>query len=174
MNNKSPISIFIVEDNPVFALAMKLEIETTFAQRPIKIMSFETGEACMKRFKEEKPQVVILDYNLNSKRPDAADGIKVMDWIKKENSETNVIMLTSEDNIDIAIRSFKHGATDYIVKTETKFKRITNALLNLFKMMKAREEVKQYKNQALGMFVCITAFILGVIAIQIFNPGMLR
>src|SRR4051812_42625427 len=108
MSKKNQTRIFIVEDNEVFRLALKGDIETAFPNKEIDIHSFETGELCMLEFKKEKPQVVILDYNLNSKHTDAANGINVLDWIKKEDKETNVIMLTSQDNIEIALKSFKH------------------------------------------------------------------
>src|ERR1035441_782872 len=132
MSNKNQINIFIVEDNKVFALALKAGIETTFANMSVKIQLFETGELCMAKFKDEKPPIVILDYHLNGTNPDAVDGIKVLDWIKKENSATNVIMLTADDKIEIAIKSFHHGASDYVVKTETKFNKINYSLLNIF------------------------------------------
>ena len=79
MNTKKQINIFIVDDNKVFTLALKADIETAFEKKPIKIHSFETGETCMEKFKEEKPQVVIVDYHLNSRYPDAANGIKILD-----------------------------------------------------------------------------------------------
>jgi DNA-binding NtrC family response regulator len=174
MNAKKPINIFIVEDNKVFLLALKADIESAFGNIPIKIHSFETGETCMKKFHDEKPQVVILDYNLNTKYPQAADGLKVLDWIKKEDADTNVIMLTSEDDIDIAVKSFKHGASDYVVKTETKFRKINYSLSNLFKMMEAKNDARKYKKVILGIVMCFTVFVVGVIAIQIFNPALLR
>jgi DNA-binding NarL/FixJ family response regulator len=167
MKTKNPINIFIVEDNEVFALALKANIETSFAKQPIKLFSFETGEA-MQNYKEEKPQVVILDYHLNSKLPDAADGIKVLDWIKKDSPETNVIMLTSNDNMDIAIKSFKHGASDYVVKTETQFMKINYSLLNLFKMVKAKSEAKRYKNVIRLFLYFIALQVAVIIAILIF------
>ena len=58
----------------------------------------------MEKFKEIKPQIVILDYHLNNRYPDAADGIQVLDWIKKENRDTNVVILTNDDNLEIAKR----------------------------------------------------------------------
>lgn len=102
MKKTNQKTIFIVEDNKVFTLALKADIESAFKNMPINIQSFETGEECMEKFKDENPQIVILDYNLNSQYPDAVDGIKVLDWIKKSNSETNVIMLTGDDSLDIA------------------------------------------------------------------------
>ncbi|MBC7863356.1 MAG: response regulator [Bacteroidia bacterium] len=94
MNAKKKVNIFIVEDNKVFTMALKTDIETAFSHLPLTIHTFEAGETCMEKFKEIKPEVVILDYHLNGKYYDAIDGIKVLDWIKKENTESNVIMLT--------------------------------------------------------------------------------
>jgi len=147
MNKRSQIKIFIVEDNNLFALALKKDIETAFAGKSIMIQSFETGETCIEKFNQEKPQVVILDYNLNSKYPNAANGIEVLDWIKNENDETFVIMLTSNDHIDIAIKSFQHGASDYVVKTETQFMKINYSLHNFFKIKEAMSDSIKYKTE---------------------------
>ena len=173
MSSEKKINIFLVEDNKVFTMALQADIETTFKNMPLKVHSFETGEACMEHFKHEKAEVVILDYNLNSKYPDAMDGIKILDWVKKENPETNVIMLTSEDNIDIASKSFKHGASDYVVKTETKFRKINYSLSNLFRVMEAKNEVKKYKRMVVMVFVWIAVLIVTIAVIKIVNPSLL-
>jgi two-component system, OmpR family, response regulator len=162
MRKKNQTSIFIVEDNEVYILALRANIESTFKNKHINIFSFETGEKCMLKFRDEKPQVVILDYHLNSKYPDAADGIEILDWIKKENQDTNVIMLTSDDKIDIAIKSFTHGASDYVVKTETQFMKINYSLQNLFKMIKSKSDAKRYKN-VIGLFLCFIGLQVAVV-----------
>lgn len=169
MNINNQINIFIVDDNKIYSLALKADIENAFEGMPIVIHLFETGEKCMEIFMEIRPQVVILDYNLNNKYPDAANGIKVLDWIKKENKETNVIMLTNDDNIDIALKSFHQGASDYIVKTETQFKKINYSLLNLFKMMEANSYATKYKHLFIGILLCTALLAGAVIAIQVFN-----
>src|ERR1017187_3516764 len=147
MDTTNQTNIFIVDDNKIFTLALKADIENAFVDMPVKVQSFETGEKCMEKFKEEQPQVVILDYHLNSKYPDAADGITVLDWIKKENNETNVIILTVDDNIDIALKSFQHGASDYVVKTATQFKKINFSLLNLFTRSEERRVGKECRSR---------------------------
>ena len=173
MSKENQTNIFIVEDNNVFTLALKADIETTFKNRSIKISSFETGEACMEQFKNEKADVVILDYNLNSQIPDAANGIKVLDWIKKESPDSSVIMLTSEDSVDIASKSFKHGASDYVVKTETKFRKINYSLANLFKVIEAKNEAKKYKRMMFTVFAWIVALLVTITIIKIVNPTLL-
>jgi len=169
-----PINIFIVDDNKVFALALKADIENTFKDMFIKIYSFETGEKCMNRFMQVMPELVILDYYLNTTYPEAVDGIEVLDWIKRENSETNVIMLTSDDNIDIALKSLKHGASDYIVKTETQFRKINYSLLNFFNIWKAKADARKYRRIVIALFLFIIIMIGGVILMQVFIPTPLK
>jgi DNA-binding NtrC family response regulator len=175
MDKKNKITIFIVDDNKVFTLALKSEIEVAFKDVcRIEVQAYETGEACMKKFNEEKPQIAILDYHLNSKNPAAADGIQVLDMIKKANKDTNVIILTSDDNIDIALKSFHHEASDYVVKTETKFKKINYSLFNLIKVSEAKDETKIYKYVSLLLSVFIALVVGAVVAITIIKPSLLK
>lgn len=174
MNTKKQNSIFIIEDNKVFSLAIKVDIEASFEKMPLHIQTFETGEACMKSFKEKNPQVVILDYHLNSINPKAADGIKVLDWIKKENPDTNVIMLSSDDDIEIAVKSLQHGAADYVVKTDTQFRKINYSLLNIFKMIAAKNEAKKYKMIASGVFIYFALMVFALIIVQKYYPALFR
>lgn len=172
--SKNQPNVFIIEDNNVFRMALKADIENTFTEKNIKIHLFETGEACKEQFKKVQPEVVILDYNLNSKIPNAINGIKVLGWIKKSNPETSVIMLTSEDDIDIALKSFHHGASDYVVKSETKFKKINYSLLNIFNTISAKSEAKKYRAMAIILSLSITLLIGGIVTIQYLEPNLLK
>lgn len=174
MNFKKQIDIFIVEDNKTFGLALKADIETAFVNMPIKLHSFITGETCMDKFELIKPQIVILDYHLDSKFTDAMDGIKVLDLMKKENSETYVIMLTGDDNIDIALKSYRHGACDYVVKSDTQFRKIIYSLFNILRTMEAKRDALRYKYMVFGMIIFIPLLIGIVITIQIFAPHIFR
>jgi serine phosphatase RsbU (regulator of sigma subunit) len=132
MSIDKEIKVFIVDDNRVFALALKAYITTAFEKRFIKVFSFETGEKCMERFAQETPEMVILDYSLNSRFDGAANGLKILEKIKKINSKTSVIMLTSNDQINTALESFHHGASDYVVKNEKPFEKINQSICRIF------------------------------------------
>ncbi len=174
MRNQNKHHLFIVEDNLLFNLALKADIETTFAKMAVKVHSFANGEECMKEFMAIRPHVVIVDYKLNSKRADAVDGIKVLDWIKSENPQTNVIILTSEDDVEIALKSFHHGAADYVVKTETKFNKINYSLYNLFRLIESKIEAKRYKHLSIGLIIAISLMIGVVATIQILQPEIFK
>jgi serine phosphatase RsbU (regulator of sigma subunit) len=132
VNTKKQIDIFIVDDNKIFTMAFKGAIEIAFEDREIKIHAFETGERCMESFMQVLPELVILDYHLNSNSPDAANGLEVLDKIKSNHKETSVIMLTGNDHIDIALKSFHHGASDYVVKTGNQFEKINHSISRIF------------------------------------------
>ena len=181
MGTKGQTNIFIVDDDKMFSLALKANIESSFENKPIKVHSFVTGETCMQKFNEEKPQIVILDFHLNSKYYDAEDGIQVLDWIKKANAETYVIIVTSDDNCNVALKSFEHGACDYVFKTETQLRKINYSLANLFKILDAKSEVQQYKNKTrtyrnmvFGIFLGLAILIGGLVAIQIIEPSLFK
>lgn len=181
MNTKGQTNIFIVDDDKMFSLALKANIESSFENKPIKVHSFVTGETCMQKFNEEQPQIVILDFHLNSKYYDAEDGIQVLDWIKKENAETNVIIVTSDDSCNVALKSFEHGACDYVFKTETQFRKINYSLANLFKIIdvnnearKHKNETRTYKNMFFGVVLCLAILVGGLLVIQIIEPSLLK
>lgn len=134
MDTSKPINIFIVDDSKIFILALKENIENAFKGIPHKIYVFETGEECLENILQVKPELVILDYNLNTEFPYAADGIEVLQWIKMENPQTNVIMLTTDDHIDVALNSFHLGASDYIVKTASQFEKINDSIANILSL----------------------------------------
>src|ERR1035437_1273034 len=132
MKTKKQTNIFIVDDNKIFALALKAYIETSFENMLIKIYLFETGEECIEKFMQLMPELVILDYTLNSKSSSAMDGLQVLDKIKNNTFETSIIMLTSNDHIDTALESFSHGAADYVIKSENQFKKINRSISKIF------------------------------------------
>ena len=112
MNKKNQINIFIVEDNEVFRLALKANIENFFANKPIKIHSFETGEACIEKFKKEKPSAVMLDILMPG-----MDGLEVLKKIRERDSKVPVFMITAFSNEERFKQANSYNASGFIVKT---------------------------------------------------------
>lgn len=167
MSTQKLINIFVVDDNEIFMLALKTDIETVFENTLLKVHLFETGEKCMEQFRQILPDLVILDFHLNTKYPKAANGLEVLKWIKNDNPETSVIMLTTEDNIDVAVKLLENGASDYIVKTETQFKKINYSLVNMLKIIETKEYEKKYMQSLTGFIICLTLLVTITIAVLI-------
>jgi len=138
--NEKQILIFLVDDDALFLKHMEIE----FAQntKP-KIQTFATGELCIKNL-SKNPDIIILEYHLNSIDKKAMNGLETLDRIKKVNAHIPVIMLSSQDKIGVAVDCMKHQAFDYIVKSETAFIRMLKAITTVFHYQKIEKALNWY------------------------------
>ncbi len=145
------ILLFIVDDDPLYTKALEHSISEKIPS--VKIKTFQTGEACLQQIKQ-KPDVVILDYYLDSKVSYAWNGLTILKQIKKLVPKTKVIMLSVQDSLDVAVKCIENGSFDYIPKSESAFVRINNVLLNIIKDINSNEKgMKPY--QVVGVIVII-------------------
>lgn len=70
--------------------------------------------ACLKLCQETKPDVLLLDVQME----EMDSGIQLIPKIKNINPDTKIIMLTIHEEDDFIIRIFELGASDYIIKTQ--------------------------------------------------------
>ena len=104
--------IFIVDDDEMLSMALE---DYLTRKIPHQVHIFSTGEECLEHLVDE-PDIVILDYNLNSVFKDAANGMKILEAIKKEDRSIRVIMLSSQEAYGTALQTITKGATEYIIK----------------------------------------------------------
>ncbi len=161
MRTQRRIDVVIIEDNKLFKLALKSHLEFAFIDRKIKVHIFGAGENSQERIKRDLTEIVILDYHLDSEIDGAADGIAVLDTIKKESPSTNVIMLTSETDMDIIVKSFQHGAYDYIIKNEFQFDKLKLSMGRIIDNIEKTDiEVKRKKKRDLLLMILIVLLSL--------------
>jgi DNA-binding NtrC family response regulator len=72
------------------------------------------------------------------------NGIETLDKIKAYNPDIPVVMLSSQDKIDVAISCMHHRAFDYVVKSETAFVRLQKIITTIFKYKKMEKELNWY------------------------------
>ncbi len=118
---KEKTKLFIVDDEPLLSEMLTDYLKEQYLG--FKIKSFATGEACLERL-HENPDAVILDYFLNSREKDAANGIDILKEIKKRNKSIPVIMLSSQESYAIATQTIMYGAVHYVIKGKDAFKEI--------------------------------------------------
>ena len=140
MNNNSKANIFVVDDD---AMYLKM-IEIEFNQYPgFKLETFATGEICIENLSHE-PDLIILDYHLDGIDKHAMDGLQTLDKIKEINPLIPVVMLSSQDNIEVAINCIHHKAFDYIVKSETAFLRLQKVISAILDHQRLEESIEWY------------------------------
>ena len=120
MTDNNKIRLFLVDDDAVY---LKL-LEIDFLQHAdFSIETFATGELCIENLSHQ-PDVIILDYLLNGIEKSAMNGIETLDKIKLFNPDIPVVILSSQDKIEVAVDCMHHLAYDYVVKSETAFMRL--------------------------------------------------
>jgi len=138
--NKEKIKLFLVDDDAVF---LKL-LEIDFLERADFIIeTFATGELCMANLSHD-PDVIILDYYLDGIDVTAMNGIETLDKIKAYNQDIPVIILSSQDKIEVAVNCMHHRAFDYVVKSETAFVRLQQIITTIFRYKKMEKELSWY------------------------------
>lgn len=168
MKTSEPLSIFIVDDDELFITSLKDLVKKMFKSE-INIQTFSTGEGCLNNF-QNPPDLIILDYFLNSNFPDAMNGLKVLKKIKERSPETKVIMLSAQDKMEVAVKLIQFGAYDYIIKDDKLFVRTKLVVSNAANEIKVAKELKSYKLMikiAIGIFV---GMILVCLLTQLFFP----
>ena len=136
MENK--IKIFLVDDDAFFLKSLEIEF---LEHADFSIETFTTGEICVANL-STNPDVVILDYHLDGIDKNAMNGIETLDKIKQYNKDIPVVMLSSQDKIEVAVNCMHHKAFDYIVKSETAFMRLQKTITTIFDYKKMEKELK--------------------------------
>jgi two-component system, NtrC family, response regulator AtoC len=117
-----PFKIFVVDDSEWYN---KLLVHTLSLNPDYEIKSFYNGKDFLNSL-FESPDIVTLDYRL----PDMT-GLEILKRIMDENSDTQVILISEQEDIDTVVSLLKLGAYDYITKSDDIKDRLLNTVKNI-------------------------------------------
>ncbi|HSY75262.1 MAG TPA: response regulator [Bacteroidia bacterium] len=161
MKTQDSYSVFLVDDDKMFLSSLKNALNSEF-KKGLEVSTFTSGEDCLKNI-NGKPDIIVLDYLLNDdQHPQAMDGMKVLQEIKKvDYRDILVIMLSGQDKLQVAIDSIKNGAYEYVAKSESAFVRIRNIIRNAVEGIKSDRVNKSYLkwNIVLGATIVVIVLI---------------
>ena len=101
--------IFLVEDNAFYQFLIRYHLE----RKGYEVTVFESGEDALEMM-HQAPDLILLDHNLAG----LLSGTDVLKMMKKITDPIPVIVLTAQENINVAVEVFKSGAVDYINKND--------------------------------------------------------
>jgi two-component system OmpR family response regulator len=142
------IKLFLVDDDALFLKSLEMEFneQAELSTETYIIETFATGELCIENL-SLNPDVIILDYYLDGIDLKAMNGLETLDKIKASRPDIPVVMLSSQDKIEVAIQCMHHKAFDYVVKSETAFMRLQKIISAIFQYKKMEKELSWYMDR---------------------------
>src|ERR1700704_1046872 len=105
-------SILIIDDDTDVLTAVRLLLKTEAKE----VVTEKNPENLRWLLSKQPFDLILLDMNFNSSINTGNEGLFWLNKIKEFKSEAAVIMITAYGDIDLAVRSLKEGATDFVVK----------------------------------------------------------
>lgn len=135
-------SIIIVDDNKNVLNTLRILLSTYFEE--IHLLS--SPKSLISTIREKKPDIALLDMNYSAGINTGNEGLFWLSELKKENPEMPIILFTAYADIDLAVKSLKSGASDFIVKPWDNSKLIAT-LQSAYELSLSRKEVKKLKEK---------------------------
>jgi two-component system OmpR family response regulator len=161
METDKSLVVFLVDDDPQFRMAMEHYLLTTIPGT--EVCSFPNGEACLHELSKQ-PDIVLLDYMLNSEFPYAWDGLHVLKKINQADQGIFVVILSSQENIEKAMECIQTGALEYVVKNEKTFARVRDIISGIQDELTTEELValpsRSNRPQIVGLVLLIVFIII--------------
>ena len=151
--NTEKFNLFIVDEDPQLLKGLRRYLVNKFGSR-MAISTFISGASALEKV-DYNTKIVVLKYSVND------GGNDVLRSIKKINPDTAVIMLSSHEEIGMAIESFRDGATDFVIQGKNAWNRIAGDVYRIMDIP-VRVLVKHF-----GVTKYVAAFILSFIAMGI-------
>ncbi len=105
-------SILIVDDDPDVLTAARLLLKSQAKD----VMTEKNPENLRSLFSKKDFDLVLMDMNFNSTINTGNEGLYWLRKIRELGSKAAIIMITAYGDIDLAVRSLKEGASDFMLK----------------------------------------------------------
>jgi DNA-binding NtrC family response regulator len=138
-----PSKIFLVDDDPFCLQLMEHAIRGLGFQN---IHTFNDGASCLDALIDE-PDIIFLDQMMGS-----VSGTDALKAIKRFNPDIYVVLVSGQQQVQVAVDSLKYGAFDYVVKDEQLTSRLTAVLTKVEKVQELLASRQKAKPRFLSLF----------------------
>lgn len=142
--------VFVVEDDKVYQRYLQYVLEMN---PDLEVQAFSSGKELLKHLRE-KPTIITLDYHL----PDTS-GLELLKHVRSSSPQTKVIALSGQEAIATAVEMLKHGAYDYIVKSNDIQQRLLNTVNHILHSSQLEQRVEQLEQRLEEKFDLKSHFI---------------
>ena len=151
----NPLKVYVVEDDTMQGEMVKDHL----TGKGYSVKLYSTGEGLLKELETDAPDILVLDYNLNSVDKSAMEGIDILKRVKDKNTDVEVIMYSGQDSIDVAVDTMRYGAFDYIVKGEAAFARLDFIIGKIRKQWESSANEQRYRKLSTWLIALVAAMV---------------
>ncbi|MCD0473981.1 sigma-54 dependent transcriptional regulator [Flavobacterium sp. EDS] len=130
--------IFLVEDDPFFGETLKYHLKLN---PDFEVFLFKTGKECLDNL-FQSPNIICLDFGL----PDIT-GDLLLKKIQQTNNQIPIIIISGQEEIEVAVDFLKSGAKDYIVKSNHTKELLWNSIIKIRENLNLINEVEELKEK---------------------------
>jgi DNA-binding NtrC family response regulator len=105
-------NILVVDDDN----SIRTLLAEVLASNDYKVSEADSSAAVQKALSGEQPDVVVLDVKLGQEKEDERAGLDLLPQIKKRWPDTEVIMLTGQGTVEMAMEAGRRGAYNFLSK----------------------------------------------------------
>ena len=140
--------VLVIDDNETMRSGMALLLE----RMGHDVTAASGGVEGLRQMKAKPFDLVITDYKMED-----MDGLEVLDAVRRDYADTDVVVITAYGTIDVAVEAMRKGAADFVVKADALYDVLR---LRVEKVLKHRElrqsrdrldEENQYLRDEIGV-----------------------
>ncbi len=157
--------IFLVDDDTKHLLLLKDYLERN-SPYSLDINLFSSGENCLEKL-NLNPEIIVLDYYLDGIRPGASNGLEILKAIRSRNPDTEVVMMSSQDQLQVGLHTLEYGAIDYVIKGETALLRAELVIRRILERRASERFRKAQTRQMTWLYVALVVLALIIVSLAI-------
>ncbi len=136
------LTLLCVEDNKTTQTLYQVIFEDLVA----KIIYADNGEEGYQTFLDEKIDLMVVDYQMP-----IMNGLEMSKKIREVNKEIPIIFISAIEDLDIILQAIQLGINNF-VKKPIKSDEVTNAMVNVSKILLANRYIKEEQDKTLREF----------------------
>jgi two-component system response regulator AtoC len=131
-------TIYMVEDDKWYGEILQYHLKLN---PDYKVVRFETAKDCLSKL-HLNPDLITIDFSLPDMKGDV-----LFQKIREQNVSVPVIMISSQEEVTVAVNLLKMGVNDYLVKDESTKDLLWNSIIRIRETQSLKKEVEQLREE---------------------------
>ncbi len=157
------IKVSLIDDDPNMSEMLKDFFQEKYPSS--NLTAFSSGETALEAM-FEAPDLIVLDYHLDSVDAAAMNGLQVLKKIKERFPDVPVVFLSGQEKAEVAANTMKYGAYDYVVKNENAFHRLALLTNNILGHYTLKKNLGTQRFFNVLLVIIVIALLIGIVFIR--------